>query len=363
MPFDEFSYPLMQAWDWWELFKRGAQVQIGGADQFGNILTGVEAIKAIKKIEPVHFENDAEFQQPSANSPGSPSSESVKDNDKLNEPIGFTVPLLTTSAGAKFGKSEGNAIWIDTAMTSCFDQYQFFLRCADADVEKYLKLFTFLSIPDIQAVMEQHRLDESKRTAQHTLAFEFIELMHGLGEAERTQQQHKQLFGGELSIDSLRAEESVAPSHAQTEEQQGYTSSGSSRSRHPPAPATSSESSSSSSIRLVLPQSLVLGQHISKVLYHAGLVSSKAEGFRLIANKGCRAGSKTGPNAVTATMGDSLAYTPATNPSADAATYVIDGNLLILKAGKWKVRIINLVSDDEFKSRGLTCPGWGEEEA
>ena len=360
MPFDEFAYPLMQAWDWWELFKKGAQVQIGGADQFGNILTGVEAIKAIKKVQPVHFENDVQFRSPYASSSETSPSESAKDNGNLNEPIGFTVPLLTTSAGAKFGKSEGNAIWIDTAMTSSFDQYQFFLRSTDADVERYLKLFTFLSIPDIQAIMEQHRLDESKRIAQHRLAFEFIELMHGLGEAETTQRQHKELFSGEISIDSLRAEQSLAPSHAPIGKEETHNPGDWSSSLNTRARATSSESVSS--VRLTLPRSLVLGQHISKVLWYAGLVSSKAEGFRLIANKGCHVGSKTGRGAVTETMGDSLAFTPATNPAADAANYVVDGDLLILKVGKWKMKVITLVSDEEYERLGLTCPGWKEAE-
>jgi tyrosyl-tRNA synthetase len=348
MPFDEFAYALMQTWDWWELFKKGAQVQIGGADQFGNILTGIEGIKAMKKVEPVHFEDDAQFQGHVSSSFVQSPSTPPKGSENLNEPIGFTVPLLTTSAGVKFGKSEGNAVWIDPDMTSTFDQYKFFLRCADADVERYLKLFTFVPIPEIREIMEEHRTDESKRIAQHRLAFEFIELMHGLGAATNVQQQHKQLFEGKISIDSLRGD-----SRGKQEPSGDWNSI-----LNPNAKAATAENTSS--VHLTLPRSLVVGQNISKVLWHAGMVSSKGEGFRLIASKGCQVGSKTGRGAATDTMGDSLAFTIATNPATDTLDYLIDGDLLILKIGKWKMKIVRTVSDEEYEKSGLTCPGWKE---
>ena len=106
MSFAEFSYPLMQAWDWWILFKqRNIQLQIGGADQFGNIVAGIEGVDHI------------------AGQLIDGSVEKYKIGP-LARRFGLTVPLLTTSSGEKFGKSAGNAIWLDPDMTSIFEQYQ-----------------------------------------------------------------------------------------------------------------------------------------------------------------------------------------------------------------------------------------------
>jgi tyrosyl-tRNA synthetase len=133
MSFSEFCYPVMQAWDWWHLYKSGTQVQIGGADQFGNILAGAEAVKymakndhdwlAQQKTRPSNTfvngnKNDPEWLQKHE--------EKIKKTslEVSSDPMGFTVPLLTTAAGEKFGKSAGNAIWLDREMTSSFDLYQ-----------------------------------------------------------------------------------------------------------------------------------------------------------------------------------------------------------------------------------------------
>lgn len=114
MSFAEFSYPLVQAWDWWHLYQQGVQIQIGGADQFGNILAGAEAVKQIAK-------DDHEYQQQLRQT------QLVDDRHKVTltaDPVGFTVPLLTTASGEKFGKSAGNAVWLDPQMTSIFALYQ-----------------------------------------------------------------------------------------------------------------------------------------------------------------------------------------------------------------------------------------------
>ena len=106
MSFAEFCYPLMQAWDWWHMYEeKGIQMQIGGSDQFGNIVAGIDAVKYIAKSHP-----DPLIRQENG----------VQD---ATAPYGFTVPLLTTAAGAKFGKSAGNAIWLDQALTTLFDLY------------------------------------------------------------------------------------------------------------------------------------------------------------------------------------------------------------------------------------------------
>ena len=106
MSLGEFLYPVLQSWDWWNMYHtKGIQVQIGGSDQYGNILSGIEAIKYINKThyDPAIRQEKEEF---------------------LNTPMGFTVPLLAAGSGEKFGKSADNAIWLDKDMTNTFDQYQ-----------------------------------------------------------------------------------------------------------------------------------------------------------------------------------------------------------------------------------------------
>lgn len=103
MSFAELAYPLLQAWDWWHLYKtHGVQVQVGGSDQYGNIIAGMDAVNWISREEGKGVL--AEVQGPT-------------------EPMGLTVPLLTTASGEKFGKSAGNAVWLNRRMTSPFDLY------------------------------------------------------------------------------------------------------------------------------------------------------------------------------------------------------------------------------------------------
>lgn len=114
MSVSEFLYPLMQAWDWWHLYSTNmAQIQVGGADQFGNILSGAEAIGSITKNTKFL---DSELPGPLKNG--------LQDDKYLSKALGFTIPLLTTASGDKFGKSAGNAVWLDRNMTSPFDLYQ-----------------------------------------------------------------------------------------------------------------------------------------------------------------------------------------------------------------------------------------------
>jgi tyrosyl-tRNA synthetase len=107
MALAEFCYPLLQAWDWWHMFEQDhVKVQIGGADQFGNIVTGVEALKHLFK-----------------RSKSTSDTSLTADTQQEPEILGFTVPLLTTSSGEKFGKSAGNAVWLSHELTSSFDLY------------------------------------------------------------------------------------------------------------------------------------------------------------------------------------------------------------------------------------------------
>ena len=109
LSFAEFTYPILQAYDWWHMYSNfplnGVQLQIGGSDQYGNIMAGVDAVNHIRRN---HY--SPEIRQ--------------TDDRFTDKPMGFTAPLLTTSSGAKFGKSAGNAIWLDKDMTSPFDLYQ-----------------------------------------------------------------------------------------------------------------------------------------------------------------------------------------------------------------------------------------------
>ena len=118
MSFAEFTYPLMQAYDWWQLYQKGIQIQVGGGDQFGNILAGADIIKSLCKTQPGVDVEQMYFPRPrQAEKNKNPYAVS-------NDPMGFTTPLLTTASGEKFGKSAGNAIWLDPEMTSSFDLYQ-----------------------------------------------------------------------------------------------------------------------------------------------------------------------------------------------------------------------------------------------
>lgn len=342
---NEFLYPVLQSMDWWHMYHtKGIQVQIGGSDQFGNIAAGIEAIKYINKChaDPLHRQEGQKL---------------------LDTPMGFTVPLLTTSSGEKFGKSAGNAIWLDTDMTSTFDLYQvslrdavhprlnrltsgkFFLRTSDADVERYLKLFTFMPMEKIGSIMTEHNSQPSQRIAQRKLAFDVLDLVHGEELATDAAQQHGLVF---------KSPRTPVPKPALVP------------GRNPPdvssllnthAPITTA--SNAPSPHLLLPKSLVHKQPISRVFYSAGMVASRSEGHRLIANKGAYVGSRPGASG---TMGDQLEFSPALNWHADETEkYIIDGRLLILRVGKWKIKIVKIVSDDEFERLGLSAPGWKEE--
>jgi tyrosyl-tRNA synthetase len=171
--FTEFSYMLIQAYDFWHLFKtEGCELQMGGSDQWGNITAGTHLVGKREGRE-VH---------------------------------GLVVPLLTTAGGGKFGKSEGENVWLDPERTSPYRFYQFWLNTDDRDVERYLKLFTFLRLDRIAATMAEHAADPGRREAQRTLAREVTATVHGVDAAEAAIQTSRALFSGgevELSADAL----------------------------------------------------------------------------------------------------------------------------------------------------------------
>ncbi|KAG7098585.1 hypothetical protein E1B28_000514 [Marasmius oreades] len=179
LSFTEFTYQLLQAYDFYYLHENfQCTIQIGGSDQWGNIIAGLELISRIKQ-------------------------------DSETEVFGITTPLLTTASGAKFGKSAGNAIWLDSDLTSIFDFYQYFLKVEDSEVEKYLKLFTMLPLAEITHIMDVHQRIPEGRTAQRRLADEVTELVHeehGLQKAQRlteTMFRSAEARGKQLDVQSL----------------------------------------------------------------------------------------------------------------------------------------------------------------
>jgi tyrosyl-tRNA synthetase len=162
--FNEFAYQVLQAYDFWHLFKTyNCRIQVGGNDQWGNITAGIDLISRLRS----HLDK--------------------KDPKHNQEAYGITVPLLTTPSGEKFGKSAGNAVWLDNALTKPYDLYQYFIKAPDSVVESYLKLFTLIPLEEIPQIMEKHRHDESLRYAQRVLASEVTDLIHGTGAGHRSQ--------------------------------------------------------------------------------------------------------------------------------------------------------------------------------
>ncbi|KAJ9109336.1 hypothetical protein QFC21_000665 [Naganishia friedmannii] len=186
--FTEFSYQLLQAYDYRHLFERyNCKLQVGGSDQWGNIVSGIDLIKRTR-----------------SSTPADTTAGGGRD-DHQELAYGLTIPLLTTSTGEKFGKSAGNAVWLDSEMTSVFDFYQYFLRTPDADVGKLLRLFTFLPMCEIDAVLEKHNAKPHQRQAQKLLATEITQLVHGQEGIERAETATAILYG--IDFDKLNAEQ------------------------------------------------------------------------------------------------------------------------------------------------------------
>ncbi|KAG8213952.1 hypothetical protein J3R82DRAFT_10700 [Butyriboletus roseoflavus] len=182
--FTEFAYQLLQGYDFYELYRtHGCTIQIGGSDQWGNILSGMELI------------NKAEHSPPFG-----------KDIAK-EKSFALTTPLLTTSRGEKFGKSAGNAIWLEHNLTSCFDFYQFFMRTCDSDIEKYLKLFTLLPVEEISTVVHDHQVSPEHRIAQKLLAEEVTLMVHGKDGLDAARIATQVLFGTDYT--TLKAEQII----------------------------------------------------------------------------------------------------------------------------------------------------------
>lgn len=177
LSFAEFTYTLLQGYDFWHLFNQyGVNLQIGGSDQWGNLLSGVDLIRK-------------------------------KENAEV---YAMTAPLLINkSTGRKFGKSEGSAVWLDENKTSVYKFYQFWLNVDDESAIEYMKIFTMLDRDTIEAIAENHAVNPGARSAQKVLAREVTDIVHGSARRESVERVTEVLFGGgdfkKLSDDDLGA--------------------------------------------------------------------------------------------------------------------------------------------------------------
>ena len=161
----EFSYTLLQGYDFLHLYReKNCILQAAGSDQWGNITTGIEMIKKIEG----------------------------------KEAYGFTMPLILDSNGNKFGKSEGNALWLDINKTSSYELYQYLINSDDTKVEEYLKVYTFLNKEEIDEIMKEHNEKPHLRLAQEKLAQEFITDLHGKEEYQNAKQISEALFKNDI---------------------------------------------------------------------------------------------------------------------------------------------------------------------
>jgi tyrosyl-tRNA synthetase len=170
MSFTEFTYQLMQGYDFYWLYtNKNCKLQMGGSDQWGNITTGTELIR----------------------------------RKSGGEAFAFTCPLLTKADGGKFGKTEKGNIWLDPAKTSPFEFYQFWLNASDADAEKWIRIFTFLVRREVEILIAEHLKDPAARLLQKSLAREITIFVHGPEAFEQAQATTEKLFGPSPAKGSL----------------------------------------------------------------------------------------------------------------------------------------------------------------
>jgi tyrosyl-tRNA synthetase len=259
--FTEFSYLLLQAFDFLVLYDRcGCTLQLGGSDQWGNITAGIDLIRKLR---------GARAQ-------------------------GIVLPLVTTTSGVKFGKTETGTVWLDPDRTSPFRFYQFWLNTDDRDVVSYLKFFTFLTRDEITALEDAVRTAPEERQAQRTLAREVTRLVHGETHVERAGRASAVLFGGDPA--GLSADEVLAVFED--------------------VPATE------------LPRDRLAGKGlaVTELLATTGLVPSRSEATRLIRSGGIYVNSRR--------VSDERARV-----SLDDA---IDGRLFVLRKGQRQQHVIRL---------------------
>ena len=176
MSFTEFTYQLVQGYDFYWLYKnKNCKLQMGGSDQWGNIVTGTELIR----------------------------------RKTGGEAFAFTCPLIKKTDGSKFGKTESGNIWLDADKTSPYQIYQFWLNANDADAENWIKIFTFLEQPLINSLIEEHKKDAAKRILQKTLAREITVFVHGEEEYNKAVETTEKIFANPNSSAESMSEEDL----------------------------------------------------------------------------------------------------------------------------------------------------------
>jgi len=185
MSFTEFTYQLVQGYDFYWLYtNKNCKLQMGGSDQWGNIVTGTELIR----------------------------------RKAGGEAFAFTCPLITKADGGKFGKTEKGNIWLDPQKTTPYQFYQFWLNASDADAEKWIRIFTFLTLEEIELITNEHQKNPDQRILQKRLAGEITAFVHGKNELEKAIETTQKLFANQnapaesLSIDDLEGMEGVIKS-------------------------------------------------------------------------------------------------------------------------------------------------------
>ncbi len=260
MSFTEFSYQLLQGYDFLRLLDdHDCTFQLGGSDQWGNITAGTDLIHKLRE----------------------------------RRAYGVTMPLVCDSTGQKFGKSAGNAIYLDARKTSYFDFYQFFVRTADEDAIRFLRIFTFLPEEEIQEYAAKLATAPEKREAQIRLAEEMTRIVHGEEGLAIAKRSTAVLYGE--AMDGLKADELLAVF----------------------ADVPSTE----------LPRDQVVGQPVMNVAADAGLCKSRGEARRLVQGGGL-----------------SLNNQKVSDISQVVdASQIIDGKLLVLRSGKKRNHIVKVV--------------------
>ena len=182
MSFTEFTYQLVQGYDFYWLYKnKNVKLQMGGSDQWGNIVTGTELIR----------------------------------RKNSGEAFAFTCPLITKADGSKFGKTEKGNIWLDATKTSPYQFYQFWLNASDDDAEKWIKIFTFLDQLTVDSLITDHKKDAAKRSLQKRLAEEVTRFVHGEDELKKAIETTEKLFSNQhapaenLTIEELEGMDGI----------------------------------------------------------------------------------------------------------------------------------------------------------
>lgn len=256
--YTEFSYALLQALDYLTLYQKyGCNLQIGASDQWTNILSGVDLI-----------------------------------HKKLGRDVyALTMPLVTDSTGKKFGKSEGNAVWLDPKKTSPFAFYQFWVNLPDANIDTYFKVYTSLSLDQISEVMQRHDADRAAREAQETLARLVTEIVHGPAATAQIIAASDALYGGRPFSGLSSLERAVVLAEA-------------------PSVVLSKKD-------------LTLGYPLPEALIAGGLASSKSDARRLIEAKGI-----------------TLSGLPIADPDQKVFLHDLPGGIALVRKGKQGVLIL-----------------------